>query len=147
MVHSAAFIYKKNAYIFLGETEQGKSTLIKKVENFVTVLNDETNIIDVQNLILYPTPFWGEVPKFTITSIPFKKIFILKKQNKNMLKTLNKKQSILNLLKTILIDTPSIKHKQLALKLVTQLSCKVPFHSFSYTLNLNPIKLLQKIST
>lgn len=60
LMHSAAFVFKNKTLIFLGESGEGKSTIVDKMKNYAVILNDETNIIDVKNRIIYPTPS-GEI--------------------------------------------------------------------------------------
>ncbi len=143
LVHSAAFLYKGNAFLFLGETGKGKSTLIKKVKNRAVVLCDETNIIDVENMLVYSTPFWGDVPQITNMRAPLSRVFILEKLDKNVVKILDKKNATLQTLKTVLCDTASRKLKifELVLKLVKS----VKFYIFLYKINSNLFEILKKL--
>ncbi len=145
MAHSAVFTLKGKAFIFLGESGDGKSTIIDKVKDFSTVFNDETNVIDVNNKIVYSTPFWGDNGLFSYNRHPFERIFVLKKLNKNCIEEINKRRALYYLLKTVLVDINSHKIKSLVFEVASQLVEKVNFYLFSYKLDTDLRHLLNKI--
>lgn len=145
MVHSAAFVFKKKTFVFLGESGQGKSTLIRKVKKYTTILNDETNIIDIDKLLIFPTPFWGEYNIFSTIHYNIDRIFVLKKSNKNHIKRMPPKVALYSLLKTVMVDINSDKIKYKVFDIACQLISKTPFYQYSYSLNTDLKKLLNQL--
>lgn len=145
MVHSAVFTFRNKTFVFLGESEQGKSTIVGKVKDFATVFNDETNVLDVDNGVVYSTPFWGDNSLFSCNKSPFDRVFVLKKLNRNCIEEMNKQRALYHLLKTVLVDINSYKVKSKVLEIASHLVGKMNFYLFSYKLDTDLLDLLNRI--
>ncbi|NMB57422.1 hypothetical protein GYA19_05825 [Candidatus Beckwithbacteria bacterium] len=98
-IHSSAINYCGKAYLFLGQSGTGKSTIIKMLKNKFEILSDDSSIIKKSGnkFFYYQTPFIEKeswVPKKNI-KYPIGKIFLLRKSKKIKLKKVNNKNYVI----------------------------------------------------
>lgn len=92
IVHSSAFIYKEAAFLFLGHSGYGKSTIYNIVKNNIeeiVPLCEDRNILYLKDGVVYLANFWREFVstdnkyKFYNYTAKLKKAFFIEKSETN----------------------------------------------------------------
>lgn len=82
-IHSSSVVINNNAYLFLGKSGAGKSTIVKLLENKFRPLSDDLSIVKKVNkeYFVYQLPVIEKNPRIwkSSRSYPLKKIFFLHK--------------------------------------------------------------------
>ena len=92
MMHGCAFMIANKGFIALGESETGKTTLLKtlkKNSSELTVLNDERNVIwknQNNKYFISPTPWHGELTEVNNLSTSLDYIFFIEKNKETFIK-------------------------------------------------------------
>ncbi len=66
MLHSAGIIINKKGFLFLGDSESGKSTVSQKFNNNALITNDDKNFVEFKGFdtLFYSAPVNKEKPHF-----------------------------------------------------------------------------------
>jgi len=117
LIHAAGIGYNNFSYIFSGESESGKSTLMKIFmkdrTNKLYYLSDEIILIKKHkdnNFYSYSTPFWGGLKKpQNVENLSFyvSKIFFINKSSENYIEEINFDETIRLILKNIIFFHPA----------------------------------------
>ena len=105
MVHSSAFIFNDKAYLFLGHSRYGKSTIYNNIKNNLkgaSLLSEDRNIILLRNNEVYVCDFWREFvslrrERFYNKIAKIEKIYFIEKSDKNEKKQISVDESKLRL--------------------------------------------------
>ncbi len=93
VAHSCGINDQGRGILFLGASGAGKSTMgeLWQNEKGVTVLNDDRVLVREWhgNPYIFGTPWYGKSKIFCTDKVPLKKIYFLKKANKNYVKALD----------------------------------------------------------
>lgn len=99
IAHASAILKDDQAFIFLGLSGAGKSTIVKLLSDKYQVLADDSVIIRKLNneYYLFQTPFFEKEFNFkkNINGFPLKKIFLLSKSKHTFLKKLTSRKKVL----------------------------------------------------
>jgi radical SAM protein with 4Fe4S-binding SPASM domain len=97
-LHSSGFILNNQGILFAGRSGAGKSTIVKMLKNYGTVLSDDRNIIRKwpDGHYLHGTWSHGEVPLVSNSKAPVRAILFLEKARKNKIIPLEDKSAILH---------------------------------------------------
>lgn len=97
LLHSAGVVHKGAAYLFLGESGSGKSTVCKLFaqDSAFTILHDELVSISQtdKGFNVWSTPLNGEMPSNHNKSAPLKAAFFLKHNQENNITRLSGRQA------------------------------------------------------
>ncbi|MBL7196805.1 MAG: hypothetical protein ISS47_01755 [Candidatus Omnitrophica bacterium] len=102
ILHACGIVDKKRGYLFVAQSEGGKSTIAKlALKRGFTVLNDDWIIIRKINkeFMIYDTPWHRTRQKVHNRSFPITEIFFLNKNSYNYLEPLKKSEAVKTLLK------------------------------------------------
>ena len=120
LVHSSAFSYASNAYLFTGKQTAGKSTIIQlvKKKKGLKVLNDDFSIITKNSgkYWLHGSPFFETNPvKTNAQKFKLRSIFFLNKSDTDKLEEINKKEAVVKfsslVLSSISLENVKSPHK------------------------------------
>lgn len=102
LVHASSFIYKGKAYIFVGKSGAGKTTISRLSRKYAYIMSDELTPIFVDGRA-YSSPFWGMMKnKGKNISAPIGKIYIIKKSKTNKTYPLSIEKFLLSFLPCIM---------------------------------------------
>ncbi len=103
LLHAATVVKGKNGYIFTGKTESGKTTIARLSSNY-KVLTDEISMIRKVNghYRTFGTPFWGQGGQGRNENFKVRRILFLRKDNKNFVKMIKKKEALRAILGNLL---------------------------------------------
>lgn len=95
LIHSSGVIYKNHAFLFVGTSGSGKST-VAELSREHTVLNDEICLIQFQNdsISLQSTPFNGYFKEKRRGAAALSGIFLLSHGPEHMIKNIKKSSAI-----------------------------------------------------
>ncbi|MEO0225373.1 MAG: hypothetical protein ABIL05_00315 [candidate division WOR-3 bacterium] len=101
ILHACGVVDKDRAYLFSAPSNGGKSTIGKIVLNLKKVLLNDDRIIVCWNrdrIMAYGNPWHGELAEVNSRGMPLKKIFFLKKGQRNFLKKLRPMESVMQMM-------------------------------------------------
>lgn len=104
LVHACGFDYKNNAFIFIGKSGAGKTTIANIFSKF-NILNDELVALRIAGgkVFAFSTPFWGEMKREGKNlKSKLKKIFFIKKHIDNFEVEIGKKESLIKILRCVM---------------------------------------------
>jgi hypothetical protein len=103
MLHASSMEHDGWGYVFLGQSNTGKSTVVKLLEP-ERILSDDTTIIRKigKKYRVYPNPWWNghanlRIPA-EVSSVPLKAIFFINKAKKTEIKRLNYREALCGLI-------------------------------------------------
>ncbi len=128
--HGCGILHNQKGYLFIAESEGGKSTIAKLALNYgLKVLNDERIIIRKEkNLFkIYSSPWYQEVKEIENSSSYIRQLFFLKKSRCNRIKPMSKTEALEKLIKnnfSLTISNDIIKESfGICLDLAEKLKC------------------------
>ncbi len=148
VLHSAAVSYKGQAVLFSAPSETGKSThagLWKKVfEDDVTLFNDDTPVIRVENDTLFAcgTPWSGKTEINENFAYPLKGIVFLRQAKENEIRKLSTVEAVVKLLnetKKPVFEELMDKHMEFIQTIIT----KIPIYELGCTISDEAPKLVR----
>lgn len=104
LIHSSGFNYKDKAFIFIGKSGAGKTTIANIFSKF-NILSDELVALRIieGKFFAFSTPFWGEMKNEEKNlKSKLKKIFFIKKHNDNREVGIRKKEALLKILRCVM---------------------------------------------
>lgn len=146
ILHASGIVYQGEGYCFLGESGAGKSTLVRDlaVQQDVIVLGEDQIILrkEVDQFMVYGTP-WHETPEMcSPLGVPLKKIFFLDKEAHQVISNLDDFPSIVKVMQTAFY--PIYRHQVLdqIMDTLSSLPGKVSFHALAYKRGTDVFKVI-----
>lgn len=138
LLHAAGVVRDGQGYLFVGESNAGKSTVARCSATIGAVLSDDLTIayMTKPSGSIFGTPFFGEFSTgVTNTSAPIAGIYFLRKATINKCLRLDSNQTVTRLLKSVMFfghDVAAITH---ILRLATEFSARVPCYELQFLPN------------
>lgn len=143
VIHASAIVIRSKAYLFLGKSTAGKSTVVRLLRDFSTPIADDIAIVmrRKEKYFVYTTPFiekqrWlkKQNKKYILSGI-----FFIKKGKKSYMKGIIDESEILDLLLNQILIVKENKHEiiQLCLGLI---SGGITFSSLTFRKNREDLK-------
>jgi len=89
LIHSSSILFNNKAFLFVGKSGSGKTTISKLSRTKALIMSDELTPI-LSNGSIFSSPFWGEMEgKGKNIQANIEKIFIIKKSNINKIENLS----------------------------------------------------------
>ncbi len=143
-LHSSGIVHKNKAYLFVGKTGSGKSTLVEKITRS-QVLSDEIVLVRQEkngDIFAYSTPFWGELKQNDKDLYgKIDKIFFIHKSKKVKLKKINPCEVIKKIMPNILFFGKDKTLTEKLLKTVIYISKRIPCYELFFPKNFD-VKML-----
>lgn len=140
LLHSASLIRENKGYLFCGQSETGKSTIIKINPQYLA-LTDEISIIKKKKdgFYIYNSPFWGELSPRQTENINTKveAIYILHKDKKNFVTKITQKETIIKLVSNIILYTQNLEINKKLLSVSIDFCKKVKAYDLHFLPNLS----------
>jgi len=101
LVHASAVVRKEVAFLFLGPSNSGKTTIAGLSQNKGLILHDELVAIHVEGsrFFIQGTPFHSDLPINTELLFPLGKMFFLRRGDELSLNLLGKRQVFIQILR------------------------------------------------
>ena len=135
MVHGCGVDDNGQGYLFLGNSNHGKSTIAKLwSKNQATVLNDDRIIVREKDgeFWMYGTPWHGDLKEVSPQGLPIQKIFLLRHGEKNSAVSKNGAEAATMLLARCFPAFWDKKGMDYTLGLCNRLVCKIPCYELNF---------------
>ena len=101
LMHASAVVRKEVAYLFLGPSESGKTTIAGLSQNKGLILHDELVVVHTENSrsFVQGTPFHSNLPIDFESLFPLGAMFILKPSGKISFQPIHTKQAFIQILR------------------------------------------------
>lgn len=161
--HGSVFEHENKAFVFIGPSGAGKTTIIRKVPKNKVLGDDVVVIQNIDNVFfVHTSPFDRQfLPTFTCRNIRLSKVFVLQQAIKNQAIKLNSTLALPFILNNSYITSANIsmptkaaginiildnKKRQRMIEYyyshITQFTNQIPIYSLYCTKNLNPLDIL-----
>ncbi len=96
--HSTGIIHNNQGYLFVGHSDEGKSTIAEIMDKNSIILCDDRNIIrkEKKGYIIYGTWYHSDFPKISPLSASLKAIFFLNQSEENKIEYINDRKDKFN---------------------------------------------------
>ena len=132
LMHAASIVRDRDCFLFAGQPQSGKSTLVKMSSNY-TVLSDDFSIVRRMNdcFCCFASPFWGHVQtkggnmKMGCAYVAIRATYFLKQDDEAYIRRLDAKQQCLRLMQNICLIAKDSRINTEILKLADECSKEV----------------------
>ena len=131
IIHAVGFIYKGEAYIFVGPSGSGKSTIASILKKKgLNIISDERIIIRKRgsSFTAFAFPWYN----YKSQCAPLKNIFFLKKSNAVGFNRLNPSYAIMKLFSNTTLNLPDREVAKRVLNILAFLSKKIPAYEMQF---------------
>lgn len=149
LLHACGIILEKKGLLFVGSSGVGKSTiggLLKKYRD-ITVLSDDRIVVrkGEDGFMIYGTPWHGTLPFSSPQKAELKKIFFLKKADKNEVTPLSLAESSLRLSANSFLPYWEDKFMSLSLSTIAELTAQDIFFELSFLPDKTTVDFLEDV--
>jgi radical SAM protein with 4Fe4S-binding SPASM domain len=147
-LHSAGVILDGKGLLFVGQSEDGKTTMARLLQDHAEILCDDRNIARRVNgrFHVYGTWSHGELPIVSPSSAPLHAIFFIRKSAENRLTRLEDLKEIMRrLLPRVIKPLITADWWEKTLDVVEALAREVPCYQMDFDTSGNIVKLLRDV--